>query len=86
MFEAECCFYECGESRQGVEVADIGFDTADGDALFCWGMGFVGFADCFCFDGVAQLGADAVGFDILDGTWVDVGVFPAFPEELGLGV
>ena len=80
MVKLKSSFYNTNESRARFEVSDVGFDRTDS----CVGVAFdfavphrgiaISHFQAADFDRVTELGTGPVGFDVTDGSRVDVGV------------
>jgi hypothetical protein len=78
---------EPGDACGAVEVADVGFAGAEGAEFVRFGTSFAeGFGEGGDFDGIAEGGAGAVGFDVGDLGRVDAGGGVGHGDDFGLGV
>ena len=57
VFQGQNGLDQTGDARRGIEVADVGFDRAEGAELTFFGMGAKGPRQRLHFDGVAELGS-----------------------------
>ena len=74
VFEDEQAFDQADDARGGFEVAEIGFDRADGQWLRGGAVGAEGVGEGGGFDGVTDGGAGTMGLDESDLGRVDAGV------------
>lgn len=88
VLEGEDDFDEAGDAGGGFEVADVGFDGADVVGLPGRAVFVVDGAQGVEFDGVAEGGAGAVGFDVADPGRGQAGVGQGLANDglLGLAV
>ena len=86
MLERQRHLDEAGRTRSGVEVADVGLDRADAaEARFRRGF-LKGLRQCSHFDRVAQVGAGAMAFHVVDGVCAHACHSLRFGNRLGLAI
>ena len=83
VLEGEQDFDETGDAGGCFEVAEVGFDGADGEGALAV---LEDIGEGVGFDGVAEGGAGAMGFDVGDLRGVEVGLFEGGADELALGL